>query len=211
MKLLVGLGFLGCVMAAGLPAYAAEPDQESAQIMCDLTGDCAQPGPNGVSQPGAAAEPVAGTGHARTSATRGFTFTRQTAGTSTGAGTQTVSQTVVKAPVAIGASDLKLTFMPNSAVLTDPAKSRLAKYASVLQSPRLATRRLRIEGHTDASGSAKANLDLSRRRAQAVADYLASTGVQRTRIDVAGFGSSKPLPGVAPTAPENRRVMAVLL
>lgn len=209
MKLLVGLGFLGCIMAAGLPAYAAEPDQESSQIMCDLTGDCAQPAPDGVSQP---AGPAPATPHARTSATRGFTFTRQTATGATSPTAATGAPAVAMAkPAQVGASDLKLTFVPGSAVLTEPAKQRLAKYASVLQNPRLAQRRLRIEGHTDASGAAASNLKLSRDRAQSVADYLASTGVAKTRIDVVGYGAAKPLPGVAPTAPENRRVVAVLL
>lgn len=202
MKLLVGLGFLGCVMAAGLPAYAAEPDQESAQIMCDLTGDCAEPAPDGAKPAG---EPAPATPHARTSATRGFTFTRTTTATTT------APAVAMAKPAQVGASDLKLSFMPGSAILTDPAKARLAKFASVLGNPRLAQRRLRIEGYTDANGNPKTNLDLSRRRAQAVADYLASNGVAKTRLEVVGYGSTKPLPGMDASAPENRRVMAVLL
>ena len=203
MKLLVGLGLLGCVMAAGLPAHAAEPDQESAQIMCDLTGDCAEPAADGAKPAGEAAP---ATPHARTSATRGFTFSRTTAPTAT-----TAAAIPMARPALPGAADLKLSFMPGSAILTEPAKARLAKFASVLGNPRLSARRLRIEGYTDANGNAKANLDLSRRRAQAVADYLASSGVAKTRLDVVGYGSGKPLPGVGAGAPENRRVMAVLL
>lgn len=80
-----------------------------------------------------------------------------------------------------------------------------------LSSQKLAVRRLRIEGHTDASGSPKANRDLSLQRSQAVADFLVASGVQRARVEVVGHGSSRPLPGVPPQAAANRRVMAVLL
>lgn len=52
---------------------------------------------------------------------------------------------------------------------------------------------LEIVGHTDNSGTEQANLLLSQGRAQAVANYLQSRGVQTDRITVAGFGSTKPL------------------
>jgi len=48
-------------------------------------------------------------------------------------------------------------------------------------------------GHTDASGSAAHNLDLSIRRAQSVANFLIGHGVDTTRIVVQGFGPDYPL------------------
>ncbi|ARS26766.1 OmpA family protein [Sphingomonas sp. KC8] len=217
MKLVVSLGVLGFMLAATAPAHAqALADPEAAQIMCDLTGDCAEDvaAPNAVqdNDPADAAR-----GGARGGKTRGFSFQRagsadaQPAPRTTTAVANVQPTARVARPVQVGSSDLGLTFMPNSAVLTEPAKVRLAKYAQVLDGPKLNSRRLRIEGHTDASGSAAANRDLSRRRAQAVADFLATSGVARNRLDVVGFGSSRPLPGKQPNAPENRRVMAVLL
>lgn len=219
MKLVVSLGVLGFMLAATAPAHAqsqAQADPEAAQIMCDLTGDCAED----VAAPNAAQgnDPAeAAQGGARGGKTRGFSFQR--AGSTDAQPAPRAATAVASAqpvarvakPVQVGSSDLGLTFLPNSAVLTEPAKARLAKYAQVLDGQKLSSRRLRIEGHTDASGSAAANRDLSRRRAQAVADFLAGSGVARNRLDVVGFGSSRPLAGKLPSAPENRRVMAILL
>lgn len=207
MRLIIGLGILGTVLVAVSPAWAAEPDQESAQIMCDLTGDCADPvaDSNMASAPSPVATPR---GTPRVSATRGFTFQRASANTAAAA---PVARRSVVRPAQVGAADLRLTFAPNSAELSDSGKARLSRLAAVLDSPRVLSRRLRIEGHTDASGSARGNLDLSRRRAQSVADYLSTVGVDKSRLDVVGYGSSKPLPGLSAKAPENRRVMAVLL
>ena len=53
------------------------------------------------------------------------------------------------------------------------------------------------------------NMRLSRERAQAVADYLVSQGIERGRLEVRGFGYDQPLPGRRSSAPENRRVEAV--
>jgi outer membrane protein OmpA-like peptidoglycan-associated protein len=52
-----------------------------------------------------------------------------------------------------------------------------------------------VYGHTDPSGGDAINLPLSRNRAQSVATYLGSRGVQSARIATQGFGSSQPLEG----------------
>lgn len=49
-------------------------------------------------------------------------------------------------------------------------------------------RRIRIEGYTDSRGKAEDNLVLSRARAQAVADYMQSLGLDPSRIEVIGYG-----------------------
>jgi OmpA-OmpF porin, OOP family len=51
---------------------------------------------------------------------------------------------------------------------------------------------LQVNGHTDARGEASYNLDLSQRRAQAVADALAARGVD-TALTVKGFGETRPV------------------
>ena len=63
---------------------------------------------------------------------------------------------------------------------------------------------LTIEGHTDNTGAADANQELSNKRAAAVKAFLQSTyGVDASRLKSAGFGASKP---VAPnTTPEGRQ------
>jgi outer membrane protein OmpA-like peptidoglycan-associated protein len=54
--------------------------------------------------------------------------------------------------------------------------------------------RLRIEGHTDNVGNAKANQELSDKRAQAVKAWLgAKHGVKPERLETQGFGDTKPV------------------
>ena len=50
-----------------------------------------------------------------------------------------------------------------------------------------------IAGHTDASGNEAWNLQLSRARAQAVANYLQQNGVASERLIVEGRGSQEPI------------------
>ncbi len=50
-----------------------------------------------------------------------------------------------------------------------------------------------VMGHTDSSGSDDYNLDLSRRRAESVANYLVSRGVARARIETIGYGEAYPI------------------
>ena len=50
-----------------------------------------------------------------------------------------------------------------------------------------------ITGHTCWLGSNEHNLDLSQRRADAVADYLVSQGIDRDRLFVAAEGESQPI------------------
>ena len=50
-----------------------------------------------------------------------------------------------------------------------------------------------IGGHSDSQGAEAFNVDLSRRRALAVRDYLASRGITVTQLAVAGYGESQPV------------------
>jgi len=52
-----------------------------------------------------------------------------------------------------------------------------------------------LTGHADRIGSEQYNQELSEKRAQAVADYLASKGVDSSRLDVQGRGESDPVTG----------------
>lgn len=64
---------------------------------------------------------------------------------------------------------------------------------------------LRVDGHTDNIGSVDYNMDLSLKRAIAVASYLiAREGIDAGRIFLKGLGKSKPLADNA--TPEGRRV-----
>ncbi len=65
-----------------------------------------------------------------------------------------------------------------------------------------------VMGHTDSTGSEQYNLDLSRRRAESVANYLVSRGVSRARIETIGYGEQYPIADntTATGRSENRRV-----
>ncbi len=50
-----------------------------------------------------------------------------------------------------------------------------------------------IGGHTDETGTFEHNMDLSKARAESVASYLISHGIDSSRITTVGYGSSKPI------------------
>jgi outer membrane protein OmpA-like peptidoglycan-associated protein len=53
--------------------------------------------------------------------------------------------------------------------------------------------RIEVSGHTDDVGSEEANIDLSRRRAESVKNYMVEKGVEASRVETVGFGRSKPI------------------
>jgi outer membrane protein OmpA-like peptidoglycan-associated protein len=69
---------------------------------------------------------------------------------------------------------------------------------------------IRVEGHSDATGSLKFNMRLSKRRADTVVRYLVGRGkVSKERLISEGFGPTRPLVPDAKTREElaqNRRV-----
>lgn len=52
-----------------------------------------------------------------------------------------------------------------------------------------------VAGHTDDSGSDAENQRLAKERAQQVADHLVASGIDRSRINVVGYGESQPIAG----------------
>lgn len=65
-----------------------------------------------------------------------------------------------------------------------------------------------IDGHTDSTGSAAHNQDLSERRAASVANFLGPLGIDQRRISTMGYGSTRPIASNASAAgrAQNRRV-----
>ena len=49
-----------------------------------------------------------------------------------------------------------------------------------------------IEGHCDERGTVEYNLELGKRRAQSVKDYLVDLGIEESRIRIASYGKEKP-------------------
>lgn len=96
-------------------------------------------------------------------------------------------------PLSAGANVVlnNLFFPSNKYTLEARSKTELNKLVQLLtQNPGL---RIQIAGHTDDVGEAAFNLELSRKRAQSVVDYLTQRGIGRSRLAVAGFGESKPV------------------
>ena len=84
-----------------------------------------------------------------------------------------------------------IEFATGSAALLPSSFRVLRAIAGILEKdPEV---RVRIEGHTDASGTAEDNQALSERRAETVKAALVRRGVAAARIETTGFGSSRPL------------------
>jgi outer membrane protein OmpA-like peptidoglycan-associated protein len=68
--------------------------------------------------------------------------------------------------------------------------------------------RIEVAGHTDSAGKQAYNLDLSKRRASSVRNYLVSRGIAGSRIEVKGYGPAHPVAdnATAEGRAKNRRV-----
>jgi outer membrane protein OmpA-like peptidoglycan-associated protein len=86
---------------------------------------------------------------------------------------------------------VNIFFETNSAELLPESESELRRLADMLRENK--NLKIRVEGHTDNTGNANANLVLSERRAQSVADFLIRQGVPEDRVFYKGFGQEYPI------------------
>jgi OOP family OmpA-OmpF porin len=78
----------------------------------------------------------------------------------------------------------------DSAALPADADPTVREVQQVLdQNPGL---RLRVQGHSDATGPEAYNVDLSRRRANTILERLTQSGLDAGRLEVEGAGESIP-------------------
>ena len=100
-------------------------------------------------------------------------------------------------------------FDTDEATLKPGAAEIIGRLADFLASNE--TTRIRIEGHTDSTGDDAYNTELSRRRAQAVADALQARSIPLTRVEVIGRGEGFPVATNDTSAgrQQNRRVEIV--
>lgn len=104
-----------------------------------------------------------------------------------------------------------LLFQPNQASLAQEFIEELERVVRLLfVRP---TMKIRIEGHADSTGPHEKNMELSQKRAEAVRDYLIGSGIQPSRLEIAGYGDTRP---IASNATEegrrmNRRIEFVIL
>ena len=108
--------------------------------------------------------------------------------------------------------ELEIYFDFNSEVITDRAANQLTALGRALASSDLQPFRYLIAGHTDAVGSDEYNMDLSKRRARAVYNYLIENFViMPNRLMVVGFGFRNLKDTQNPKAAINRRTEIVLI
>jgi outer membrane protein OmpA-like peptidoglycan-associated protein len=103
-----------------------------------------------------------------------------------------------------------ILFDLNQATLKNEAMVVIAKLAGILLiMPEL---NLRVEGHTDSTGSADYNQGLSERRATTVRDFLAQQGIDGQRMVAVGYGLTRPVAdnSTREGRAKNRRVEIVI-
>jgi OmpA-OmpF porin, OOP family len=101
----------------------------------------------------------------------------------------------------------------NRAELTPAGEQKLDELAKSAQGTNVD--KVVLAGHADRIGSEDYNQKLSEERAQAVADYLASKGVDRSRLQVEAKGESEPVTGnqcdhLGPENNKNQKLIACL-
>lgn len=121
-----------------------------------------------------------------------------------------------KAAPALSVKPVSISFATGQYALTENAKTLIdLQLAEIAKS--FGNVRVRVEGNTDNVGSRNMNMDLSKKRAQSVADYLQSTyNMDRDRFIIIGNGPDKPVQGcetngTADCRAKNRRTEFQLL
>ena len=101
-------------------------------------------------------------------------------------------------------------FAAGKADLSEDAKFVLHDLAKMMQKhPEI---KLKLVGHTSAEGDVAFNQKLSEDRAKAAVDFMISHGgIDASRLEAEGKGSTEPLNAENPTAPENRRTEFIVI
>jgi outer membrane protein OmpA-like peptidoglycan-associated protein len=102
-------------------------------------------------------------------------------------------------------------FQTGETELREEAMASLVEVVDLLQSE--PDKKIKIEGHTDSTGNAEANLRISQQRADSVLTALVSLGVDAGRITSAGMGQDFPIATneTEEGRAQNRRVDVILL
>ncbi len=86
-----------------------------------------------------------------------------------------------------------ILFDTDSAQIKKESQKQMQEIVAAFRSEALKNTAIRIEGHTDSVGDPRYNLRLSRKRAEAVNDYLAKSGIQTNRFSFTGKGDVEPV------------------
>jgi outer membrane protein OmpA-like peptidoglycan-associated protein len=107
--------------------------------------------------------------------------------------------------------DLVIRFDLGSATLQESSKPLLDNLAQAMKGERLKDTKFKVEGHTDAQGSASFNDKLSLERAQTVVQFMQQKQIAPDRMVAEGKGFRELLLPDKPQAMENRRVRITTL
>jgi len=117
------------------------------------------------------------------------------------------SWSVVVEPENTNVAALQIHFEFDSVDIVPKSIGTIERLAQALITKQAGSKPVMIEGHTDATGGQLYNLDLSKRRAYAIRDYLIGIyKIDPERLFVDGLGESELLTPEAPAAAINRRV-----
>lgn len=197
--------FITTAVSLALPSDVHAQTQHGDTVMFDrpptmseleaLFGDRHQPERRGITR---TRKPVLGSGRPSPSNDAANTFGGQTASTAPPPGTNAQAPTGKK----LG---FNLRFRNASAEILQAHVPYLDKVGALLT--RNDGIQMTIVGHADATGDAQYNLRLSERRAQSIRNYLIQAWqVDARQLEAQGHGESRPLPGLSPYDPKNRRV-----
>ncbi|MGQ0577875.1 MAG: OmpA family protein [Betaproteobacteria bacterium] len=114
---------------------------------------------------------------------------------------------VARAPVSVS-FEAEPLFSFDKSVIRDDQRSKLDAFVASLKGTRYDS--IEVVGHADSIGTEQYNLDLSRRRADAVKTYLARLGVPTGKINVAGRGESEPVTAGACRRERGKALIACL-
>lgn len=227
------------ILATGAAPAAAQTVRTSEQLLCDLAKTCGDEAKNEVnrvleevdgpesraprlmseiikSSTGASAPASRPTTQVAMNSTTARAVTRResrlaaaSVGRSSGAAAAR-DAALLPADVA-RRSPLIVTFALGSADLTPASRAQVREFAVALSADSMKGRKFLIEGHTDASGTAEVNRELSQRRAEAVIAALAELDVDTSGLTAVGMGPDRPLEGYAASHAANRRVEVALV
>ncbi len=85
-----------------------------------------------------------------------------------------------------------IRFKKGSAEIDEESNSILNQVALTMKA-NPSIKRVRVEGHTDETGTHELNMQLSRERAASVRQYIVNRGVKPERLTAAGYGPDRPL------------------
>lgn len=201
MKLLLPIALIGLACGCSQPDAPAEPQQEARQPGSGTTHPSAPPQGN--------AQPPVAQGSALTGTVSALTGdVSQLQGLVDALGGEIRDSEIY---VALPADTL---FEFDKAEIRGEAEANLRTLAQLIGKTQGT---VQLKGYTDAKGEDAYNLALSRRRAEAVATWLAANGTDNARLQATGLGEADPIaPNQRPDGsddPEgrarNRRVEAI--